>query len=117
VDDTLWLLAHIAVSLLLVLVTVIATLGILGPRLRRHAVWLERLDLRVGNLHKEREAAYVRSLQIRADARDDLSGVSPMHAAAHTPRPPTLSGAPTTEVTPDMLERLTARMRPPSKPE
>lgn len=102
-DDTLWLLAHIAVSLLLVALTVVATLAIVGPRLRRHAVWLERLDLRVGNLHKDREERYARSLQVPREE------VDPMLSA----RPPTLSLASTVEVSPDLLKTLTAKTRPP----
>jgi hypothetical protein len=34
-----------------------------GRKLERHAIWLARLDLRVGNLHKDREATRVRKLQ------------------------------------------------------
>lgn len=34
-----------------------------GRKLERHAIWLARLDLRVGNLHKDREATRVRKMQ------------------------------------------------------
>jgi hypothetical protein len=93
-SEALSLLAHIVLCLLLVAVSVAAAVNIVGRRLRRHTVWTERLQLQVQNLHREREARYVQSLQ-----------VGPLGTL--TPRPPPLADARTTEVSDAMLERLT----------
>jgi hypothetical protein len=61
-----------------------------GQRLDKHTEWLSTLDARVGNLHKERATAYVRSLQIG---------------------PPPLSEAKTTEISEEMLLALTIKAR------
>lgn len=97
--EYLW---HVVGSLILIAISVAVAVNIMGRRWRRHAVWMERIELRVGNLHKAREEAYIRSLQVPREQ------VSPMATA----RPPTLSGADTVEVSPDMLKTLTAQTRP-----
>ncbi len=86
--DWLWHLAP-AAALGAFFALVVLIVNRHGRRLERHRLWLERLDLRVGNLHKDRSAQHVRSLQIRLPQ-------SPKE-------PPPLSEAKTIEVTETML--------------
>lgn len=84
-----------ALALAAFLVTLVVIINIIGRRTDRHAEWLRRLDLSVGNLHKSREASRVQSLQL--------------------PRtePPPLDGAKTTEIDEEHL--LTIKMNPLAK--
>jgi hypothetical protein len=79
-----------AVALLALLAIVVIVINVHGHKLERHQERMRRLELSVGNLHKDRAAQHARSLQVpRPDAG-----------------PPTLSGAETVEVTADMLSTL-----------
>lgn len=83
-------LAALALVVLALLATLIAVVNVVGRKLNKHAEWLRLIDLKLGNLHKDKQAAYVRSLQVTG-----------------TPRPPPLSEARTVEVTEEMLLKLT----------
>jgi hypothetical protein len=45
-------------------VALIAVVNVVGRNMRRHGDWLRLIELRVANLHKEKESAYVRSIQV-----------------------------------------------------
>jgi hypothetical protein len=63
-----------------------------GSKLTRHDEWLAKLTLQVGNLHKDREARHVQSLQLKRE-------------------PPPLSEARTVEVGEDLLLTLKREMQ------
>ncbi len=99
-------LEHLAPALALgaFLALVVVIVNRHGRRLERHRLWLERLDLRVGNLHKDRSAQYVRSIQIKQAPKETVS-----HG---TMRPPPLSEAKTIEVDESMLITLRGEQKP-----
>lgn len=63
--DILWLerLAPFALVVVAVALATIAAVNVLGRKLDRHGDWLRLLENRIGNLHKERQASWVQSLQ------------------------------------------------------
>lgn len=93
----------------LALAALVCAVNALGRGFERHEAWLARLDLRVENLHKAREAERRRSLQLPPSAALAAtalaSTVLPAPAAVlpRTARPPPLSEASTLEVSADML--------------
>lgn len=80
------------IALALFLAFIIAAINHLGRRLEKHDDWLKNVDVRVENLHKDRERAHARSLQVKRE-------------------PPPLSEAPTIEVSADMLVTLRNKAR------
>ncbi len=82
-------------ALALLLIAVVLAINALGRRLERHDAWLERLDVRVGNLHKQRDIEWRKSLQIG---------------------PPSLSQAKTTEVSEEMLLTLNQKVKKGDEP-
>jgi hypothetical protein len=51
------------IALACLLAAMVLAINALGRRLERHAQWIERLDVRVDNLHKSRTATWARLLQ------------------------------------------------------
>lgn len=98
--------AHIVggIALVALLAMIVAIVNRHGRRLERHQEWMRRLELSVGNLHRDKRRADVRVMQVHGRA---------------TPRPPTLSDARTVEVSEDMLLRTNpgATHDPPPKNE
>jgi hypothetical protein len=50
-------------ALAVFLALVVLAINLLGRRLEKHDEWLAQLDVRLGNLHKERAASWAQSLQ------------------------------------------------------
>lgn len=52
-----------AAALFFCFALVVVAINVIGKRLDKHDHWLAQLDLRVGNLHKDRRRSDVQSLQ------------------------------------------------------
>lgn len=50
-------------ALAALLAAIVVAVNVLGRRLDRHVVWLTQLDIRIGNLDKDRKATWARELQ------------------------------------------------------
>jgi len=60
-DFAEWLAPFLALGALLA--ALVVAINMLGRRLERHDEWLSMLDVRVGNLHKDRKETWARELQ------------------------------------------------------
>jgi hypothetical protein len=60
-DFAEWLAPFLALGVLLA--GLVFAINLLGRRLERHDEWLSMLDVRVGNLHKDRKETWARELQ------------------------------------------------------
>jgi hypothetical protein len=69
-------------ALAALLAAMVVAINALGRRLERHGQWLDRLDVRVGNLDKDRKATWTRRMQ-----------VSPLVPPPLPTRAPTLNAA------------------------
>lgn len=87
------------------LVALVLVLDWHGRRLSRHGEWLRLLEVRIENLHKDRERSYVQALQ--------------KPRTGSTPIPPSLSLARTVEVDDSMILNADTRRYtlPPPEPE
>jgi hypothetical protein len=98
-------------ALAALLAAMVLAINALGRRLERHDQWIERLDLRVGNLDKDRKATWTRRMQ-----------VSPLVPPPLPPRAPTLNAADWRDddlETEDLSTRATTRYpggAPPKEP-
>jgi len=68
VEQLLSWLRHFApfLALALLLAAIVLSINRLGRHLEKHDHWLARLDLKLGNLHKDRKATWARELQFGA---------------------------------------------------
>lgn len=76
------------------LILIVSAINIVGKKVDKHDQWLHQLDLRLGNLHKDKQKAYVQSLQVRRPGE-----------------PPPLSEEKTLEISEDMLETMIRQTR------
>lgn len=84
--DTSFIEAFAPLLLLaLLLAAMVVAINMLGRRLERHAEWLNLLDIRLGNLDKDRKATWARQL-----ARPFAPEPAPLVPPPLPPRAPTL---------------------------
>lgn len=75
-------------SLAALLAAIVLAINVLGRRLERHDIWIERLDVRLGNLDKDRKATWARELQRASTEREMPRDIVPPPLP---PRAPTLN--------------------------
>lgn len=77
-------------ALALMLATLVIAINTLGRRLERHDDWLRMLDVRLHNLHKQRQATWARRLARPYGTEDTELDVKPLVPPPLPPRAPTL---------------------------
>lgn len=71
------------------LAAMVLAINVLGRRLEKHADWLRLLDVRVGNLDKDRKATWARQLNLPLEPPPAVQ-VKPIVPPPLPPRAPTL---------------------------
>jgi hypothetical protein len=77
-------------ALAALLAVLVLAINVLGRRLERHDEWLALLDVRVGNLHKDRKATWARQLERPFGAALEVTERAPLVPPPLPPRAPTL---------------------------
>jgi len=108
-------------ALAALLAALVLAINMLGRRLERHDEWLALLDVRVGNLDKDRKATWARQLQRPFEL--DKTEPAPLVPPPLPPRAPTLNAVDWEEDlvdTEELLKKETGRYplgEPPKGPE
>lgn len=100
-DFAQWLAPFLALGALLA--GLVVAINMLGRRLERHDEWLALLDVRVGNLDKDRKATWARKLQRPFETEPTEPAVTPPPLVP----PPLPPRAPTIDATDWVDDNLT----------